>query len=526
MPRARSRDSLKREWKPENRMVSFDTEKTGLLLASAMEQISEAIIITDAQGRIAYSNRAFEDITGITKTELTGRRVTALRHHKCGAAFYRAFKSSNDKDGTWLERIVSVKQNGDPYEADASISPVKNRQAQKTHSILVSRDVTHEKRLERQLIQAQKMEAIGTLTGGIAHDFNNILSAMIGYVELAQLDMPQNDPVRQLLGQVLKAGQRAKELIRQIMSFSRPTEPLKTPVQMNLLAHETIELLRACVPPMITIREQIEVNDLTILADATQIHQVIMNLCTNAVQAMEGEDGVLEIELKRTRLSSGDISETPDLRSGDYIELIVRDTGQGISTVIMDRLFDPFFTTKGREKGSGMGLSIVLSIVKSHKGAVRVSSKPGQGSSFHVFLPVADRNIEKSKRPKDELIRGDACVMMVDDEKLLVDIGRRSLERLGYRVVPLTDPVQALKMFQEDPTRFDLIITDLSMPKMDGMLLAEELRRIRPDIPIILISGYSEPKISRKAELIGIDAVHSKPLLGSELVKTVQRVLK
>jgi len=295
---------------------------------------------------------------------------------------------------------------------------------------------------------------------------------------------------------------------------------------MNKLVQETVGLLRAWVPPTIEIREHLEAGDLTTPADATQIHQVIMNLCTNAVQAMEGQGGILDIQLKRTQLESEDTLQVTELDSGEYVELIVSDSGHGISSAVMDRLFDPFFTTKGREKGSGMGLSIVLSIIKSHKGAVRVMSEPGRGSSFHVLLPLAGQRTDEGGAANKEPPTGNARVLIVDDEELLVDIGHRSLKHFGYRVTPLTDPVCALQMFQEDPLRFDLVITDLSMPKMDGMLLVEELRRIRPDIPIILVSGYSDPKINRKAEQIGIDAVLSKPLFGSDLAETVQQVLK
>ena len=379
-------------------------------------------------------------------------------------------------------------------------------------------------RIQAQLQQAQKMEAIGTLAGGIAHDFNNILSAVIGYTEIALADVPGNSSQHQNLQEVLKAGNRARDLVKQILTFSRQTEQELKPVQINQIVRETLKLLRASLPTTVTIAQQIE-SDSAVLADPTQIHQVIMNLCTNAAHALRDNGGQLKIDLSDVMLDGSFIEQHPYLSPGGFIKLSIADDGHGMEKSILDRIFDPFFTTKERGEGTGMGLAVVLGIIKSHGGTITVDSEVGKGSVFDVFLPVIKREVDHEVRTKAPIPTGTERILFIDDEKALVDLGRQILERLGYTVTVRTSSVEALELFMEHPEKFDLVITDMTMPNMTGDDLAGKLLNVRTDIPIILCTGYSE-KISReKAQSLGIKEFILKPIVMRELARIVRSVL-
>jgi nitrogen-specific signal transduction histidine kinase/CheY-like chemotaxis protein len=379
-------------------------------------------------------------------------------------------------------------------------------------------------RIQAQLQQAQKMEAIGTLAGGIAHDFNNILSAVIGYTEIVLGDIPENSSSHKNLQEVLKAGNRARDLVKQILTFSRQTEQELKPVQISHIGREALRLLRASLPTTIKIDQDLQSNS-AVLADPTQIHQVIMNLCTNAAHAMRRKGGQLKITLSDVNLGAGFVSHHPFLSSGPYIELAVSDTGHGMEEYIVDRIFNPFFTTKDRGEGTGMGLAVVLGIVKSHGGTITVDSEIGKGSTFHVFLPVIRQEIDTTVIPSVNIPTGNERILLIDDEKSLVDLGKLILERLGYNVTIRTSSLEALELFMEQPHKFDLVITDMTMPNMTGDELAVQLMNLRADIPVILCTGYSE-RISRdKAHEIGIKEFILKPIVVSKLAKTVRKVL-
>jgi nitrogen-specific signal transduction histidine kinase/CheY-like chemotaxis protein len=390
----------------------------------------------------------------------------------------------------------------------------------------IKRDVTHEIKLEKQLVQAQKMEAIGTLAGGIAHDFNNILSAIMGYSELALIEAPKEKQLYDNVQKVLYASHRAKDLVQQILTFSRKSEEEKAPVQISHLVKEALKFLRSSIPTTIEIREKIAEEIGIINANPTQMYQVIMNLCTNASYAMQKEGGILEVSLKNIDLDSHFAAQYPDIDPGKYLRLTVSDTGEGIAPEIMERIFEPYFTTKEKGVGTGMGLSMVHGIVKGHGGMVTVYSEPGKGSTFYVYIPLIQEEVKRPEIDEDAPIpTGTEHILFIDDEPVLADLGKQMLERLGYEVTSRTSSVEALELFKAQPDRFDLVVTDMTMPNMTGDRLACELMKIRPDIPIIICTGYSERITEEKTKRIGIKALVMKPYVTKDLASIVRKVI-
>jgi len=392
-------------------------------------------------------------------------------------------------------------------------------------------DITEQKsaeeergKLESKLQQAQKMEAIGTLAGGIAHDFNNILSAIIGFTELALSETEKDTPLYNNLQQVFVAGGRAKDLVNQILTFSRQADQERKPVRVNLISKEAIKFLRASLPTTVEIREHIR-SDSLVMADPTKIHQILMNLCTNAEHAMREKGGVLGVKLVDVELDTDFTADHPELKPGAYLELSISDTGHGIPSHTLDRIFDPFFTTKEKGEGTGMGLSVVHGIVGSYGGAILASSRPGKGSTFTVYLPVVERLSEPLVRDEEIIPTGRESILFVDDEPPIVDIGKQILESLGYDVTTRISSLEALELFKAEPDRFDLVITDLTMPNMAGDILAKELMRIRPGIPVILCTGYSVRINQQQAIALGIRAFVSKPMLIKEIAGVIRKVL-
>jgi len=388
------------------------------------------------------------------------------------------------------------------------------------------KDVTDFRRLEKQLIQAQKMEAIGTLAGGIAHDFNNILGAIMGYTELACHELAESHPTQLKLDQVLKACERAKNLVLQILSFSRQTEQERRPVRLGPIIHEALDLLRASLPKTIEIRENFETFPDLALADQTQIHQVLMNLCANAAHAMRQGGGRLGVSLKKVHLNDQLAAEYLDLSPGIYSRLTVSDTGHGMDRQTMERIFEPFFTTKPPGEGTGMGLSVIHGIVKSHGGTITVYSQPGQGSTFNVYLPLMEPEIkEQPLAHVSPIPTGSERVLLVDDEESLVELGRQMLERLGYRVTGCTSSSQALELFQARPDEFDVVITDQAMPLVAGDEMARRMMTLRPDLPVIICTGFSDQVSTAQAEARGVRAVILKPMMVQEIAEIIRTVL-
>ena len=393
-------------------------------------------------------------------------------------------------------------------------------------------DITERKRAERErasleekLRISQKMEAIGTLAGGIAHDFNNILSAIIGYAELADIDTRRESPVASSLAQILKAAFRARDLVRQILMFSRQSEVQFGPLQVNLIIKETLKLLRASLPATIQVRQDLGDRG-KILGDPTQVHQVVMNLCTNAYQAMSAEGGLLDISLSSVDINAGHLVQGETLQPGQYLKLSVRDTGHGIDPEILHRIFEPYYTTREKGAGTGLGLAVVHGIVKNHHGAIQASSQVGVGSTFDVYFPkVEDYSVESEAEPEEPVRGGNECILFVDDEPALEELGGRLLSGLGYEVVTRSSAWEALQLFKAKTMAFDLVITDMTMPQLTGEKLALEILRIRPEMPIILCTGFSEQINNERARSLGIRALVMKPFLKNEMARTIRRVL-
>jgi len=384
------------------------------------------------------------------------------------------------------------------------------------------------RKLEKQLRQAQKMEAVGTLAGGIAHDFNNILSAILGYSEMARLQLAADDGIREDLDQVIKAGHRATDLVQQILTFSRQAEENLQPLKVQFILKEALRLLRASLPTTIQLKASIDTECRLILADPTQIHQVLMNLCTNAKDAIGEEPGSLSVLLsERDFTASGSLGGCPQITGGVYLDLEVSDTGDGMDELTLSKIFDPFFTTKEKGKGTGLGLAVVHGIVNQHKGEITVTSDSIQGTTFHIYLPVIDEEWQAPDQEEIEAIpqgKGER-ILFVDDEQVLSDMMQKILEGIGYSVRTFASSVDALKAYQQDPDGFDLLITDMTMPEMTGVDLSRKLLSLRPDLPIILCSGFSEAIDEKKAKAYGIREYLKKPVEKHILAKAIRKAL-
>jgi PAS domain S-box-containing protein len=389
-------------------------------------------------------------------------------------------------------------------------------------------DITKHKHLEEQLRQSQKMEAMGTLAGGIAHEFNNILSAILGFTDLTLYEVPQGSQAWANMQEVLKATRRAKELVQQILAFSRPGDRAWEPLVVASIVREALALLRATLPATIAIHQHLDDTSGTVLANRTQLHQVVLNLCTNAAHAMRDTGGLLEISVDTVEVDRAFAMRSPPLYPGSHVRLRVRDTGPGMPPEVVARIFEPFFTTKEIGEGTGMGLAIVHGIVTSANGAITVQSTPGEGTTFTIYLPQSTA-VDARKpldSPYEEVPRGHGRILFVDDEVMLARLGYGLLTRLGYEVEVHTSSRAALDAFRADPGRFDLVMVDQTMPHMTGASLAKELRRIRLDIPIILCTGFSHVMNAEKAQDLGIDAFLMKPLATRDLAVAIQHVFQ
>jgi len=380
-------------------------------------------------------------------------------------------------------------------------------------------------KLEEQLKQSQKMESIGTLAGGIAHDFNNILGIILGNAELAMDDVQEWNPARQNLDEVKKACMRAKDVVRQILSFSRKSEIEQKSINIASLVAESLKLSRASIPTSIEIRQNIANDVDDILGDPTQIHQVMINFCTNAAHAMENDGGILEVTLENMKVDEDTASQYPELNPGPHVHLGVSDTGDGIKPEVIGRVFDPYFTTKEVGKGTGMGLAVVHGIVKSHHGSILVESKTGKGTTFKILFPAVEKKIPEKPKKLEELPAGQERILFVDDEGAMVNLNQKRLERLGYKVTGKTDPFEALEFFRSDPIQFDLVITDTTMPRMTGDRLAQEILKIRSDTPVIICTGYSNRISEARAQELGIRKYIEKPIEMENLARSVREVL-
>ena len=506
-------------------------EKERMLLATACEQLEEGVAILDDQGVVQYLNPSLERIIGCDRSAMTGSNIRELGNGPEAGKIFGAMADAMEHKAVWSGRFtVGTGRDGSPFEIEMSVSPLRDNHGKITNYVFVSRDVSQEDLLEKQLRQAQKMEGLGTLAGGIAHDFNNILGAIISCTEFALEDVPESSPTREDLEHVLKASFRGKNLIKQILTFSRCSDEERHPVQAAPLVKECLKLLRSSLPANIEMRQNISLRSGMILADPTQIHQVIMNLCTNAAHAMREKGGTLDVSLSQVIVDPSTTACLQDIAAGPCVKLTISDTGHGMDRKTIERIFDPFFTTKNRGEGTGLGLSVVRGIVSSHGGAITVFSEPGAGTAFEVFFPAIEQPGDFEESPDGGAVpRGTERVLFVDDEEDLLYTGEKMLRRLGYEPVVFGNSIEALEAFRAEPDSFDLIITDQSMPHMTGAELAREALRIRPGIPIILCSGFSadsgETITRQEVEAMGIREVQMKPLGNVEMAGIIRKIL-
>jgi signal transduction histidine kinase len=379
---------------------------------------------------------------------------------------------------------------------------------------------------ERQLQQVLKIQGIGTLAGGIAHDFNNILFPIVGYTELTMDEVPEDSVAHNNLEEILKAANRAKELVKQILTFSRQSGQERKPVEIQQVIKEALKLLRASIPASIEIVHDIDENCSPVMGDATQIHQIIINLCTNAYQAMQDGGGKLEVILKEKYIGYQQTTQKIGMQPGKHVQLLVKDEGCGMDASVLERIFEPYYTTKEQGKGTGLGLSVIHGIIKNHRGDITAASTPGKGTVFTVYLPVIeDGDVKEEFEPVNGTEKGTERILLIDDEEQIVSMERQMLENLGYQVTSRTDSGEALKEFSKHPENYDLVITDMTMPRMSGDELAKKLLDIKPDIPVILCTGFNEDITEEKALEMGIQKFIMKPVIKNDLATTIRSVL-
>lgn len=481
--------------------------------------------IKNAKGQHLFVNPAFEEALNLSRSDWEGKTNDELFPSHIAADINRHDQQIL-RDGKSLQVIEQTEQNGERRQWLVTKFLISDGQRHPALLGGIALDVTERKQLEQRLRQAEKMEALGTLAGGIAHDFNNILAAMIGYTELAQDGVTAGSRAGRNLDQVLVAGRRAKALIQQILAFSRQREPQREVLDLGTLLQEAMTLLRASIPATIAMRVDVRSSDSTVLADPTQLQQVIMNVCSNAAQAMQERGGTLGLHLEEVDVPPSFASMHPPLRAGAHMRLTITDTGVGMTPEVLARIFDPFFTTKKVGEGTGLGLSASLGIVTSHGGTISVESEPGRGSTFSIYLPKLTAATDSSQGPEADRRGGSERILFVDDETALVRLADQTLGNLGYRVTVLTDPVLALGQFRSEPDAFDLVITDQTMPGMTGEVLARELLRLRPSLPIILCTGFSEGMSEQAARKVGFRGLLMKPLTVAELDQAIHNALQ
>ena len=505
-----------------------ETEKKYRELAESLPQV---IFEVDLDGTLKYVNQTVYQLFGYTPEEIArGFNVLEAFIPEDRERVALDIMLNIQGQGLGRREYTAVRKDGTRFPAGVHANRIlRGQTATGVRGILIDLTKTkraeeEKKKLEIQLQQAQKMEAIGALAGGIAHDFNNILSAIIGYTELARLNDGAST-IENELNQVLIAANRAKDLVKQILAFSRQTDEERMPVSVGMVVKEAIKFLRATIPTTIEIKSRIDKNSGAVLANSVELHQIIMNLCTNAVHAIGDRGGVLEVEVRNAEIEHAQINNFVELEMGSYVLVSVKDTGYGMTPDVIKRIFDPYFTTKEKGVGTGLGLAVVHGIVKKSGGAIQVESEPGKWTIFYIYLPRINMTLPiKAAQPKP-IEGGPERILFVDDEKMLVDIGEQALQRLGYHVVSRTSSIEALELFKAKPDYFDLVITDQTMPGMTGDALARELLRIRPNLPVIICTGYSQTIDHERAKKIGIKALVEKPMLMDEIAAAVRKVL-
>jgi PAS domain S-box-containing protein len=525
------------------RRVTTELLEKNRHLQTMLDSISEGIVEIYC-GRIVYANPTSMKILGQPQDQLLAVPFLTLFEGQARLQVESLMTSESDNidtidkiiPGQGEDRILSIKRL--PFQGNSDtiiflITDITERvHAEQTlHDYrnhlesLVEERTSDLKRANETLQQIQKLEAIGTLAGGIAHDFNNVLSAMVGYMELSQIT-DKADKQQHFIKQAIEVSNRAKGIINQILIFSRHQDQERKPVLIAPIIKEEIKLLKSLLPSTIQITQAIADTSTLILANVTQIQQVLMNLCTNAFHAMRERGGILEIRLDQEKVGPEGTPHRLNLSAGDYVKLSVRDSGHGIEAAIISRVFDPFYTTKGPGEGTGLGLSVVYGIVRDHKGAIDITSEPGKGTTVSVYLPLIITGEVEQKQALEQIVGGSERILLVDDEADIVEVVESMLSSLGYHVTARRSSVETLELFRTRPSDFDLVITDMTMPNIRGDDLAGEMLKIRGDIPIILCTGFSEMITEEKARSIGIRRFMMKPLYMKDLAKVIREVLE
>ena len=510
-------------------LIDDDVDKSGRnpdFFKDVVVASNEAISVSEPGGRLIYVNPAHE--------KLFGRSLEVAR-----SLNYRDYYSEKSIEKHRQEILPAIKR-GETWEGLIEVLDSKGHHFslwQQTYATYDEGGGIHycftlmhefrERNAEKNLRKAQQAQAIGTLAGGIAHEFNNILWIIMANTELAAGNLPEGNAAHKNLQRVEKACSRGADLVQQILSFSRQDEHRSRPLDIMPITKELLKFLRSSIPTTIEIRQNISTQSATIMGDPSQMHRTLINLCTNAVDAMGDKPGVLEISMADVELDQDDTALHHDMAPGNYIRLSVKDTGIGMEPKVMERIFEPFFTTKDVGEGRGMGLAVIHGIVKHCEGSIEVHSEPGKGSTFHLFFPKIEKKGTKSGSGSFiPSVEGKKRILFVDDDKEIANTGKEILEGYGYQVESKTCSEEALKTFRDRPDKFDLVIADMIMPKMTGEELAEEFMRIRPGIPIILCTGYDEEIYKERARKIGIKRVMMKPVTGHSLVNAIKKALK
>jgi PAS domain S-box-containing protein len=494
--------------------------------AQLLDLTHDMVFLRDKHNVVRYWNRAASDTYGFTSEEAVGCTVDELLKPRYSLPISEIWTElrSNDR---WEGEVIHVRRDGTEILVSSRWAVQRGPQGEIESILETNNDITGQRRaeqdrrrLEASLVQAQKLEAMGTLAGGVAHDFNNILGAVLGYGELAQGSVPPNSAVRRYIDSMMSAGQRAKSLVGRILAFSRSGVGPRVPVHVQSVVVEALEILSASLPDNIRIKQACEADDSAVIGDATQIHQVVLNLCTNGTHAMKS-GGTLEVRLDVVSFDSPRTVITGVLPVREYVRLCVHDTGSGIEPHLRDRIFDPFFTTKGVGVGTGLGLSLVHGIVIDLGGGVDMTSEVNRGTTFTVYIPRCGR-VDPVSSADESLPQGNGqAVMLVDDEETLVRLGEEMIASLGYEAVGFTSAAEALEEFRTDPRRFAAVLSDETMPGMTGSQLAAKLIAIRPDIPIMLMSGYAGPTLAQRARTAGARDVLSKPLTAGDIARAL-----
>ncbi len=505
-----------------SRTISNPVQKTLNTLQQAISQATEAFLIIDANQKVQFVNPAMAAITGLPASELIGKPfdLSGLEQLNMNEIWQTVAEKKK-----WSGRITNEKEKSSMFTMELTITPVQTSNGTISGFLAIGRDITQELAMQDRIRQSEKMEAIGTLAGGIAHDFNNILSAIFGYTELTLNSLADPERSNRYLTEIINATKRARDLVNHILTFSRGSDLGRKPMIPKYVIREALKLLRASLPATIRIHTDIK-SSAPILGEPTQVHQMIMNLCTNAAYAMKSDGGVIKVSLDEVTVDQDATLARAFVSTDSFLRLKISDSGCGIAAEAMNRIYDPFFTTKPLGEGTGLGLSVVHGIVKSLNGIITVSSKTGEGTLFTIYLPVIKMAVQTDRDDSQQkLPRGSARVMLVDDEKPLVQSGKERLEGLGYRVEGFTLPQEALETFLADPAAFDVIITDFTMPSMTGYELIKRVRTVRKDIPVILCSGYflMEEKIR---ELDSAIEFVKKPVTTQEIARVLYRLLR